>query len=256
MTRDDVLKAVCQPVPLFVGYTPDEAVYADRFMNASCYAEQAEIMKEAESGVHIGREEWSRGWYARWAELGDTMHYHFSAEQLYVLAREAETLLYSTFEERGLRAGDRADEGPVKNAFADAVSRVESLHLKLREDEVIQAHRQRAKEAADALIERLDEIRAPDRIIWNGTVAQLAYLLYQLQDLGMIGNPHIWAVGERLFEKADGGGYTRSSLSSTADRAGFSMGDKPGRGGKDAEAIDELLDKLLTAFGASHLEKS
>jgi hypothetical protein len=57
-------------------------------------------------------------------------------------------------------------------------------------DEVLSAMRDRAREQFEEFIEHLGELNdspPSEGVHWNGTLTQLAYLLYQLRDTGLLG---------------------------------------------------------------------
>lgn len=111
-------------------------------------------------------------------------------------------------------------------------------------DEVLSAMRDRAREQFEEFIEHLGELNdspPSEGVHWNGTLTQLAYLLYQLRDTGLLGEVNIWALAERVFVQKDGSPVKRTSMKSIANKHGFKEGGSIPRGGDEIDRIVETL---------------
>ena len=107
--------------------------------------------------------------------------------------------------------------------------------------------RERAREQLKAFTDRIGELQAPpnEGVIWNGTLAQLAYLLHQLREARLLGNTDIWALSERAFVKSDGSPVKRTSMKAIASKHGFNQDGVPPTRADDIEKmINQLIDGL------------
>jgi hypothetical protein len=189
-----------------------------------------------EDAVFINDLETYREWKGRWSAVSAKLPLHFDSASLLALRKKYE-LLADQLQNNVRSSRTEIDfNAPVERAFDQAQTKRGELETSDTQSRLTSG---RDVVGQGGLGE---DQPIPDRIPWNGTVKQLAYLLAKLQDSGLIGTTEIWAAGSGHFVASDGTSIKRETLK----QAGLEIrqGLRPGRDGRDADPIDEIVEGL------------